>query len=166
MSLRLQSLNQKTLTDYHRFITESLHGFVFGFCLHILNSIIGFPSGRRTSFLILHSIRPSSCELPSSPLYSSIIRNDGISVFWRERCRQGDKRGKDGEKSAKSKIGRKWKKLADFCKKYPTGIRHSLRNFADIKDYRNRNCREAVFLWLSFFISRTWGAGDDHPKDS
>ncbi|WP_298642394.1 hypothetical protein, partial [uncultured Prevotella sp.] len=29
VSLRLQSLNQKTLTEYHRFFSESLHGFVF-----------------------------------------------------------------------------------------------------------------------------------------
>ena len=33
VSLRLQSLNQKTLTDYHGFITESLHGSVFWFFL-------------------------------------------------------------------------------------------------------------------------------------
>ena len=33
VSLRLQSLNQKTLTDYHWFITESLHGSVFWFFL-------------------------------------------------------------------------------------------------------------------------------------
>ena len=31
VSLRLQSLNQKTLTEYHGFITESFHGFVFWF---------------------------------------------------------------------------------------------------------------------------------------
>ena len=33
VSLRLQSLNQKTLTEYHWFITESLHGSVFWFFL-------------------------------------------------------------------------------------------------------------------------------------
>ena len=37
VSLRLQSLNQKTLTDYHWFITESLHGSVFWFFLFDLN---------------------------------------------------------------------------------------------------------------------------------
>ena len=33
VSLRLQRLNQKTLTEYHRFFSESFHGFVFWFFL-------------------------------------------------------------------------------------------------------------------------------------
>ena len=80
VSLRLQSLNQKTLTEYHRFISESFHGsffwlFLFDFffdfllilivpwqdkgdyrrILHEKNANIFFSNTNRTNRTNLHS---------------------------------------------------------------------------------------------------------------
>ena len=117
-----------------------------------------------SSFFIQSDHLLANYRLPCSirPLFATME-----SVFFEGNdADEATKGGRTGKRAGKARLRENERNWPFFVKNILPALGIPFVTLPTSKDYRNRNCREAVFLWLSFFISRTWGAGDDYPKDS